>query len=260
VLVDPLTTSSSNRFAPTVEEMNRLIARIGLSIAFFRLHSVFAASMADDFCQLPPSIRAFHLLQSTRDANGVVSPIAISGTMVAEPVWNPLMVLAGFVMGLPRGVSVPTAFTMSIQADSTNEIWVRRFPGNFFHMRSTLWLKPSKAIKGFDVAESFFRGAVELQFRMKAVDPASLPFGADHPVKSSSSNHAVAGKVLHYNLIGAEVLGVPLPPFLCPVVEAVEYVTTEDGMESPGLRFDVMAKAPFGLGLLCHYRGSVTVQ
>lgn len=259
---------SRSAVVPTISDLAKFISLLNLPIAIFGARSVMAAAVGADFAKLHPNQQAFHALQSTVAQKGHVSgalqQVTMTGSFTAASVWNPLLKLAGLFMGLPQGVPAPTPFTMRITAAGLEETWERRFPGRPFRMRSTLLLAPPIAGRddevGFHVAETFFGGFVKFYFRMRAEEAQRLPFGADHPVKAGlGSTH-----VLLFEFITLQVAGFTVPSLLHPKIEAVEY-GVDDSKTTPGsvtaaVTFDVKASAPLGLGLLCHYKGTVAVD
>jgi hypothetical protein len=260
--------AADNVYSPSVSDVVRYISLMNLAIAVFFSPSVLASAMGAEFGRLPWQLQAFHSMQSRRcGSRGDLEPVQLAGTFIAEPVWNPLLRFVGFFMGLPQGVPQPSPFAMRITATELEESWERRFSGKMFPMRSTLRVVPAVAgpedEAGFHIAETFFGGFVKFFFRMRAVDARALPFADDHPVKL---NRGISEAVLHFQFVSIEVAGLQLPQLLWPTIEAVEYYASEgngagseEKQPGPKVMFDVKARAPFGLGLLCHYRGSVSV-
>jgi hypothetical protein len=129
---------------------------------------------------------------------------------------NPLAQLIGMVFRLPRaGRDLP--LTVKFIARGGSETWERSFAGRI--MRSRL---RRASIPG-QIREQFGPFTFTIRLRWD-------------------------GERLHYEMVGGDLLGVPLPRALLPRSDAFERV--EDGV----FRFDVRLGLPL-VGLLAHYRG-----
>lgn len=129
---------------------------------------------------------------------------------------NPVARLIGALFRLPRaGRDLP--LTVKFIARGGSETWERSFAGRI--MRSRL----RRAQVPGQIREQFGPFTFTIRLRWD-------------------------GERLHYEMMGGDFLGMPLPRALLPRSDAFEYV--EDG----GFRFDVRLRLPL-IGLLAHYRG-----
>lgn len=129
-------------------------------------------------------------------------------------------ILAGLInwaVGFPRaGVDVPVTVT-KIRCDA-GEVWVRNFAGHIF--RSVCLASPDR----YHFRERL--QALTFELALDASDDG-----------------------LHLHLRRGWCLGLPIPNMLLPKSESREFV--HEGR----FHFDIAVTAPFGLGLIVHYRG-----
>ncbi|AOO81800.1 SDR family oxidoreductase [Bosea vaviloviae] len=124
------------------------------------------------------------------------------------------------IIGLPpAGRDIPLTFSIERIASPSGpaELWTRNFGGARFSSRLST-----------DAKGALFEAFGPLSFRL---DPAARDGGLALPVAS------------------LRCLGLPLPAFLLPKSDALEYADTEGRF-----RFDVKLTLPF-IGLLTHYKG-----
>ncbi len=151
-----------------------------------------------------------------RKGHQVCATKIMSGQVDVARGGNPLMQILASVIGFAKtGVEQPITITMDIK--NNTEVWTRTINGKSF--RSTL----SKGQKEGEIYERF--GPLTFKIILRIED-----------------------KKLHYDIITAKCLGLPLPKFLRPLS------TTHECVKNGRFFFDVEIVLP-RLGRLIHYRG-----
>lgn len=171
---------------------------------------LFERVLAGRFQDLPSQIKDLHTVLENRRWRGEASVRRGAG-------W--LSQIAGCIAGFP-----PTAESVSVHVEMQNapkgETWIRTFGRKRFKSHLSTCKRGSKPI----LVERFGLMSFEIDLNKR-------------------------GETLQYPVKSGRVLGVPLPSFLCPVSDTLEYVD-----EQNRACFSVRVSLPIA-GLIAHYEG-----